>query len=124
MKKKIKNQFLVYCFFGTLGGFLEIFLFYFLYNFIKFPLIVSNVMAFLVAVVYSYYVNSKYVFKTIFRNFLSSNKLLFYRNNPFIFCLCRPLNLPYPSVKLIKQNKIIHILGKIKIESAISFIFF
>ena len=47
MKKKIKNQFLVYCFFGTIGGFLEIFLFYFLYNFIKFPLIVSNVMAFL-----------------------------------------------------------------------------
>ena len=68
MKKKIKNQFLVYCFFGTIGGFLEIFLFYFLYNFIKFPLIVSNVMAFLVAVIYSYYVNSKYVFKTIFRN--------------------------------------------------------
>lgn len=67
MKKKIKNQFLVYCFFGTVGGFLEIFLFYFLYNFIKFPLIVSNVMAFLVAVIYSYYVNSKYVFKTIFR---------------------------------------------------------
>ena len=67
MKSLIKKQFVIYCFFGTIAGLIEIVLFTILYNYAKLPLFVSNTLAFIISVLFSYYVNSKYVFKTIFR---------------------------------------------------------
>lgn len=73
MKSIIKKQFVKYCFYGTMAGIIEIVLFTILYNFVKLPLFISNTFAFIVAVLFSYYVNSKYVFK---RTFLTKRKAI------------------------------------------------
>lgn len=73
MKSLIKKQFIKYCFYGTIAGLIEIVLFTILYNYAKLPLFVSNTIAFIISVLFSYYVNSKYVFK---RTFLTRRKAI------------------------------------------------
>lgn len=73
MKSIIKKQFVKYCFYGTMAGIIEIVLFTILYNFVKLPLFIANTLAFIVSVLFSYYVNSKYVFK---RTFLTKRKAI------------------------------------------------
>ena len=49
MKSLIKKQFVIYCFFGTIAGLIEIVLFTILYNYAKLPLFVSNTLAFIIS---------------------------------------------------------------------------
>src|SRR5574344_276632 len=62
MKKLIKSSFIKYCFFGSLGGALEIGTFYLFANILNVHYIYSNAIAFTISVIFLYFANSRIVF--------------------------------------------------------------
>lgn len=62
MKKLLKKRFVRFCIFGSIGGLIEIGLFYFLNEILNFHYTIANVLSFTVSVIFLYYCNNKYVY--------------------------------------------------------------
>ena len=63
IKNIFSKQYLKYCVVGTIGGIIELALFYFLNDRIQINYLIANVITFIVMVTILYFLNKKFVYK-------------------------------------------------------------
>lgn len=63
IKNIFSKQYLKYCVVGTIGGIIELALFYFLNDRIQINYLIANVITFVVTVTILYFLNKKFVYK-------------------------------------------------------------
>lgn len=63
LKNIFSKQYLKYCIVGTIGGIIELVLFYFLDDRIQINYLIANVITFVVTVTILYFLNKKFVYK-------------------------------------------------------------
>lgn len=63
IKNIFSKQYLKYCVVGTIGGIIELALFYFLNDRIQINYLIANVITFVVIVTILYFLNKKFVYK-------------------------------------------------------------
>ena len=63
LKNIFSKQYLKYCIVGTIGGIIELVLFYFLDDRIQINYLIANVITFVVTVIILYFLNKKFVYK-------------------------------------------------------------